>query len=218
MHVLIDRIAGDVQPLCDDRHGFLIGEGAALIEHADDAHAVGLLHQLRLLAHGADALAQKLLELTARILQNRLLQLAAGRRDFGEHLRRTNHVGDVHVDAQREMEILADDVERRTLERPSVAGEHQLVGVVLLLVNRLVVIADIAEDIRRRADLARGHRAMIDRKNRMTRPRHIMHQRLTIRAEHRRNAAGDILQKGQHLFTIHIQPPFRTWHTSFVVD
>ena len=52
------------------------------------------------------------------------------------------------------MIVLANDIEGRAFERAPVAGEHQLVDVVFILVDALIVIADVAEDIRRRADLA----------------------------------------------------------------
>lgn len=123
MHVLVDRVARNVQTLGDDCYRFLIGERPPLVEHADDAHAVSLFHRVRLLADSTDALAQKLLQLASGVLHERLLKLAAGRRQFADHLSGTHHIRDVHIDAQREVIILADDVEGRAFERPPRRGK-----------------------------------------------------------------------------------------------
>ena len=101
------------------------------------------------------------------------------------------------------MIILADDVERRAFERPPVAGEHHLVDVIFVLVDALVVIADVAEDIRRRADLAPRHRAVENRQNRMPRPRHVMHDGFAVRPEHHGDAARLVLQKIEHFIPVH---------------
>ena len=101
------------------------------------------------------------------------------------------------------MIILADDVERRAFERPPVAGEHHLVDVILILVDALVVIADVTEDIRRRADLAPRHRSVENRQNRMSRPRHVVHDGFAVRPEHHGDAARLVLQKIEHFVPVH---------------
>ena len=205
MHILVNRIPRHIQPLGDNRHGFLIRKRAALIEHADDAHAVGLFHRLRLFAHGADALAQQLFELASRVLHERLLQIAAGSGQLAEHLPGAHHVGDIQIDAQREMIVLADDIEGRAFKRAPVAGEHQLVDVVLILVDALVVIADVAEDIRRRADLAARHCAVENRQNRMAGAGHIVDNGFAVRPEHHGDAPRLVFQKIEHFFPVHVK-------------
>ena len=107
------------------------------------------------------------------------------------------------------MIILADDVEGRAFERPPVAGKHQLIDVVFVLINAFVVIADIAEDIRRRADLAPRDRAVKNHKNRMPRSGHIVNDGFAVRTEHRCDTSRLVFEKSQHFFPVHDCPPPR---------